>query len=93
MIDGVALFPDAPTERGAKHVRSLAQAVRAGHRAAIVFVVQRDDSQTFAPHDEADPEFGVALRQGVAAGVEVFAYGCRVTGRDITLDRSLPIRL
>ena len=93
VVDGVALFPDAPTERGAKHVRSLVKAVEAGHRAAVVFVVQRDDAEAFATHDTADPEFGVGLRRGIAAGVEVFAYNCRVTEREITLCHSLPIHL
>ena len=93
VVDGVGLFPDAPTERGAKHVRSLVKAVEAGHRAAVVFVVLRDDAEAFATHDTADPIFGVGLRQGIAAGVEVFAYSCRVTEREITLCHSLPIRL
>ncbi len=93
VADGAALFPDAPTAREAKHVRSLAQAVAAGYRAAVMFVVQRDDAQAFAPHDMADPEFGMALREGMASGVEVFAYGCRVTEKSITLGPELPIRL
>ena len=93
VVDGAGLFPDAPTARGAKHVRCLAQAVAAGHRAAVVFVVQRDDALAFAPHDTADPEFGMALREGVASGVEVFAYGCRVTEDSITLGPEFPIRL
>ncbi len=93
VVDGVGLFPDAPTTRGAKHVRSLAQAVKAGHRAAVVFVVQRDDAHALRPHDEADPDFGAALRESVAAGVEAFAYACRVTETGITLDRSLPVLL
>ena len=74
VVDGVGLFPDAPTVRGAKHMHSLAQAVEAGHRAAVVFVVQRNDSQAFKPHDSADPDFGIALRESVAAGVEAYAY-------------------
>ena len=93
VVEGVGLFPDAPTTRGAKHIRCLAQAVEAGHRAAVVFVVQRSDSQAFAPHDSADPDFGVALRQGLAAGVEAFAYNCCVTEKAVTLWRSLPIQL
>jgi sugar fermentation stimulation protein A len=93
VVDGMGLFPDAPTARGAKHVRSLAQAVAAGHRAAVVFVIQRDDALAFSPHDVADPEFGMALREGIASGVEVFAYGCRVTEKSITLGPELPIRL
>ena len=93
VVDGVGLFPDAPTIRGAKHMHSLAQAVEAGHRAAVVFVVQRDDCLAFAPHDTADAEFGVALRQAVASGVEAYAYSCCVTEKAITLRRSLPLRL
>ena len=93
VVDGAGLFPDAPTVRGTKHLHSLAQAVGAGHRAAVVFVVQRDDCEAFAPHDAADPEFGVTLRQSMAAGVGAFAYSCRVTEKAITLGRSLPICL
>ncbi len=93
VVDGVGLFPDAPTTRGAKHVRSLAQAVKAGHRAAAVFVVQRDDAHALRPHDEADPDFGAALRESIAAGVETYAYSCQVTETGITLDRQLPLFL
>ena len=93
VVDGVGLFPDAPTTRGAKHVRSLAQAVKAGHRAAVIFVIQRDDARGLRPHDEADPDFGAALRESVAAGVEAYAYGCRVTETSITLGRQLPVLL
>ena len=93
VVDGVGLFPDAPTIRGTKHMHSLAKAVEAGHRAAVIFVVQRDDCEAFAPHDEADPVFGAALRESVAAGVEAYAYNCRVTEEAITLFRRLPMRL
>ena len=93
VVNGVGLFPDAPTTRGAKHVRSLAQAVKQGHRAAVIFVVQRDDAHALRPNDEADPNFGAALRESVAAGVEAMAYGCRVTETGITLDRRLPVKL
>lgn len=93
VVDGVGLFPDAPTLRGAKHMHSLVKAVEAGHRSAVIFVVQRDDCEAFAPHDEADPEFGVALRESMAAGVEAYAYSCRVTEEEINLCRSLPLRL
>ena len=93
VVDGVGLFPDAPTLRGTKHMRSLANAVEAGHRAAVIFVVQRDDCEAVAPHDEADPVFGAALRDSVAAGVEAYAYSCRVTEEAITLNRRLPLRL
>ena len=92
VVDGVGLFPDAPTIRGAKHMRSLAQAVAAGHRAAAVFVVQRDDATAFATNDTADPVFGAAFREALAAGVEAFAYSCRVSERAIDLSCRLPIR-
>lgn len=93
VVDGVGLFPDAPTERGAKHMRSLDQAVAQGHRAAAVFVVQRPDAMAFAPHDTADPAFASALRHSLSCGVEVFAYNCRVSEQSIELHSPLPVRL
>ena len=93
VVDGVGLFPDAPTERGAKHMRSLDQAVAEGHRAAVVFVVQRSDAVAFAPHETADPNFCSALRHSLSCGVEVFAYNCRVSEQSIELDSPLPVRL
>ena len=91
--DGVALFPDAPTSRGRKHLGSLERAVGEGHRAAVVFVVQREDATRFQPHGAADPEFGEALRRAVRNGVEVYAYGCVVNEYSIALDGPLPVRL
>jgi sugar fermentation stimulation protein A len=91
--DGLALFPDAPTLRGVKHLRSLTDARKNGYRAAVVFVIQRDDAESFSPHDVADPEFGQTLRSSVAAGVEAFAYCCRVTEEAIDLTRRVPIKL
>ena len=89
--DGVALFPDAPTQRGRRHLGELARARAEGHRAAVVFVVQRDDAISFSPHDEADPAFGRALREAAQAGVEVYAYKCRVSEGEITLNAPLPV--
>jgi sugar fermentation stimulation protein A len=89
--DGVALFPDAPTQRGRRHLSELAQARAEGHRAAVVFIVQRDDAISFSPNDEADPAFGQALREAAQAGVEVYAYKCRVSEREVTLNASLPV--
>ena len=93
VVDGVALFPDAPTIRGAKHVASLARAVREGHRASAVFVVQREDAQAMAPNDVADPEFGAALRTAVEQGVEAYAYRCQVTTEEISITDQIPVRL
>jgi len=91
--DGVALFPDAPTQRGRRHLGELARARAEGHRAAVVFVVQRDDAVRFSPHDEADPAFGQALREAAQAGVEVYAYKCRVSEEEVTLDAPLPVTI
>jgi len=91
--DGVGLFPDAPTVRGVKHLKSLEQAVALGHRAAAIFVIQRSDAQTFSTSDDSDPDFALALRHALAAGVEAFAYKCRVTERHVELGDPLPIHL
>lgn len=90
---GVGLFPDAPTIRGRKHMLSLAQAVADGHRAAVVFVVQREDADTFSPNDDADPEFGLTLRESLDRGVEAYAYRCRVTEGEVVLTDPLGMRL
>jgi sugar fermentation stimulation protein A len=90
---GVALFPDAPTTRGQRHLRELIEVVRQGHRAAVVFVIQRDDAQYFAPHDQADPEFGRLLREAATAGVNIHAFGCRVTREEISIRWPVPISL
>jgi sugar fermentation stimulation protein A len=93
VVKGRAIFPDAPTERGRRHLQSLMQAKRGGHGAAAFFAVQRSDATSFAPNDETDPEFGRALRRAQKAGVQVYAYTCRVSTREIALDRSIPVRL
>ncbi len=89
--DGVALFPDAPTARGSKHLRSLTAARREGTRAAIAFIIQRPDATAFATHAEADPEFSQTLAVAVAHGVEAYAYRCRVDRREIAIAGSVPV--
>jgi len=91
--EGVGLFPDAPTIRGVKHLRSLMAALDAGHRAAVVFVIQRADAGAFAPHDVADPLLGRTLREARDAGVEIWAYRCTVTERSIELADTVPVFL
>jgi sugar fermentation stimulation protein A len=93
VVNGGALFPDAPTTRGVRHLNSLAQAVADGHRAAVVFVIQRDDAISFSPHDVADPEFGKTLRRCVGAGVEALAYCCQVSEQEIKLAEQVPVKL
>ena len=91
--NGLALFPDAPTERGRKHLMSLAKALSAGCRAAVVFVVQRSDAVHFTTHDSADELFGQALREVIEQGVEAYAYTCHVSAEAITLDSRIPLQL
>ena len=93
VVEGVGLFPDAPTARGTKHMGSLLKAAREGYRAAVIFVVQRNDAQSCAPNDYADPQFGVALREAVEGGVEAYAYRCRVTTSEIVLAEQVPVNL
>ena len=76
--DGVCAFPDAPTERGAKHIRGLTELAKAGYGAYILFVIQMSDVKYIRPHDETDPEFGRALREAAANGVQVIAMDCAV---------------
>ena len=77
--DGVCAFPDAPTERGAKHIRGLTEAARAGYGAYILFVIQMSDVKYIRPHDETDPEFGKALREAAKNGVHILAMDCAIT--------------
>jgi len=72
--DGVAMFPDAETERGRRHVTDLLKAKKEGYRACVLFIIQRTDAHVFAPNDETDPEFGKVLRDAAMKGVEVYAY-------------------
>jgi sugar fermentation stimulation protein A len=88
---GVALFPDAVTTRGAKHLRELMGVVAAGQRAVIFFCVQRDDCDEFRPADDIDCVYGRVLRQAMAAGVEVFAYQADVGITGIHLTRRMPV--
>lgn len=91
--DGTAIFPDAPSERGARHLLELARAVNEGIRSAVIFVVQRDDAQEFSPNHATDPNFVNSLRQAVAAGVEVYALDCKVTSSAVSLRNYLTVTI
>ena len=91
--DGHTFFPDAPTERGIKHLRELMRAVEEGHRASAVFVIQMEDVMDFAPNDATHPAFGAALRQAAEAGVEVVAVNCRVSADSLEICRRIPVIL
>jgi sugar fermentation stimulation protein A len=90
---GVALFPDAPTERGRLHVESLVWAKKEGYEAAIIFVIQRDDAEKFSPNDEVDPEFSQTLRLAQIKGLGIYAYKCRVKPNEIELAGQVPVKL
>lgn len=89
--DGLALFPDAPTVRGTRHLRELAEAVDLGYRAAVAWFVQRDDAQAFATHVEADPDFAIAFKEARTRGVEAYAYRCLVEPSGVTVLGEVPI--
>ena len=91
--DGHARFPDAPTERGVKHLRELTRLAAEGHRATAFFVIQMSEVKDFSPNDDTHPAFGEALRQAAAAGVNVAAYACRVTPDSLEIDRPVPVIL
>ena len=85
--DGVCAFPDAPTQRGAKHLKGLTQAVCDGYGAYVLFVIQMSDVKYLHPNDGTDPAFGAALREAAQKGVRVLAMDCAVT------ENSMKIRL
>ena len=91
--DGLALFPDAPTERGVKHLRELMACRGAGHEAAVCFVIQMAGMRAFAPNDRTHPAFGAALREAADAGVQVLAVECAVTPDSLAMTRPVPVLL
>ena len=91
--DGVCAFPDAPTDRGAKHLRGLMKLASQGYGAGVLFVIQMADVRYIHPNDATDPEFGKALREAAAAGVEVLAVDCHVTVDSMTIGDFVEVRL
>ena len=89
--EGVAYFPDAVSERGAKHLRELIGVVERGDRGVIFFCVQRGDAREVRPADAIDPRYGETLRRAVAAGVEALAYRAEVSPEGVELVTPLPV--
>ena len=89
--DGVAIFPDAVSARGTKHLRELMTVVAAGHRGVLCFCVQRGDAREVRPADAIDPLYGTTLRQAIAAGVEAIAYRAEISPTGICLRTPLPV--
>ena len=91
--DGVVRFPDAPTERGIKHLKELQKAVEEGYRACVVFLVQMQDVKYFEPNYETHPQFASELKKAHENGVEIFVYDCIVTPDEIKLNKSVKIKM
>ena len=91
--NGAVRFPDAPTERGVKHLRELQKAAAAGFGAHAVFVIQMADVAFFSPNDQTHPAFGDALRACAGSGVQVHAFCCRVTPDSMELDAPVEVWL
>ena len=91
--NGLARFPDAPTLRGVKHVKELTELVGKGYRCCVLLVIQMKGIHTFTPNWDTHPEFGFALQQAAAAGVEIHAMDCIVTPDSLQIDQPVPIDL
>lgn len=91
--DGFCRFPDAPTERGVKHLNELAACMEDGYEAAVCFVIQMEGMKQFSPNDATHPAFGDALRAAHAAGVQVLAVGCHVEPDRLTITHDIPVIL
>ncbi|MCI9596739.1 MAG: DNA/RNA nuclease SfsA [Firmicutes bacterium] len=90
---GIVRFPDAPTQRGVKHIEELIKAQSQGYLTWIIFVIQMKGISFFEPNDATHPEFGDALRKAAASGVELLAYDCHVTENSMALADPVEIRL
>lgn len=89
--DGVTEFPDCVTARGLKHLRELMTMIRQGHRAMLLFIVQRGDAVGVAPADDLDPDYGQGLREAASAGVELRALKCDISPVAITVTEEVPV--
>lgn len=92
-VEGKTKFPDAPTERGRKHLLELIEVVKSGRGAGVLFLIQMDGVESFSPNDEMDKAFGEALRAAALNGVDLFAYECNVGENYITLKNKINIIL
>ena len=91
--NGHCRFPDAPTDRGVRHLRELTACLAQGYEAAVCFVIQMEGMKDFSPNDVTHPEFGAALREAHRAGVQVLTRGCSVTPHSLTMGTPVPVLL
>jgi len=89
--EAVASFPDAPTERGTRHVEELISVKKEGHGAGVLFVLQMDGMKGFTPAYEQDPLFSAMLYRAKMEGVDLFAYDCKITESSLELSKSVPV--
>lgn len=90
---GLAEFPDSVTARGAKHLVELSDMVAAGHRAVMVYLVQRVDATSFTLADDVDPHYAATFAKAMSCGVEAIAYRCRITPSEIVIDKKIPVKV
>lgn len=91
--NGITKFPDAPTERGKKHLLELIEAKKSGKGAGVLFLIQLENVKYFTPNDDMDKDFGIALRMAKSNGVDVMAYNCKVGENFITLSNEIQVKL
>lgn len=90
---GLAEFPDSVTERGVKHLTELSAMVAEGHRAVMLYLIQRADAEDFTLAGDIDPRYAAAFAAARAAGVEAIAYACNLSPEEITIARAVPLRV
>ena len=91
--DGICAFPDAPTERGTKHLKELASLAESGFGAYVLFVIQMEGVKYLHPNDLTDKPFGDALRSAKNAGVEILAYDCKITESTMVINEKVEVKL
>ena len=91
--DGICAFPDAPTQRGAKHLRGLTGLAKQGFGTYVLFVIQMSDVKYLHPNDATDPAFGAALREAAAQGVQILAVDCNITENSMVINNPVEIKL
>ena len=91
--DGICAFPDAPTQRGAKHLKELTALAKEGFGAYVLFVIQMTDVVYLHPNDKTDPAFGNALREAAKTGVNILAMDCTVTPDTMTIQNPVTVKL
>lgn len=90
---GIMRFPDAPTERGRKHINGLVDAVKNGFQSMVIFVIQMECAYAFEPNRATDPQFAKVLEEAHQQGVLILAYNCKVSNNGLTLNKRVPVYL